>query len=221
MCCNVSVKWDAVTEDSDAVLTVSYGSEKTNIAIKAKVFDEASFSAGTFVETLGYIGMSAGCFADSYAPDGSAWLIMRNYGKALSAMKPYPITKDYSDADAPSLTYRFVINDEGSYHITFSLLPNNNPKKGSRVRFLADLDGKETELFMLPENYGIGTPKDVNWGAAVLNNQRKISFDAVLSKGEHELVFKVPEAGCVLEKIEIDQSVDDSFYGCPFTYIKK
>ena len=72
---------------------------------------------------------------------------------------------------------------------------------------------------MLPENYGIGTPKDVNWGNAVLNNQRKITYDAVLSKGEHELVFKVPEAGCVIEKIEINQAEDDSFYGCPFTYI--
>lgn len=221
MCCNISVAWDRLTEDSDAVLTVSYGEEKTNIKIKARAFDEASYSAGTFVESLGYMGMSAGCFADSYAPDGSAWLIMRNYGKALSAMKPYPITKDYADSDAPSLTYRFVINNEGTYHITFCLLPNNNPKKGSRVRFLAELDGDQTELYMLPEDYGIGTPKDVNWGTAVLNNQRKISFDADLSKGEHELVFKVPEAGCVLAKIDIDMSVDDSFYGCPFTYIKK
>lgn len=221
MCCNVSVKWDALAEDQDAVLTVSYGCERTNISIKAKVFDDSDYSAGTFVETLGYIGMSAGCFADSFAPAGSAWLIMRNYGKALSALKPYPITKDYPDSEAPSLTYRFVINDEGTYHITFCLLPNNNPKKGSRVRFIAELDGDLTELYMLPENYGIGTPKDVNWGNAVLNNHRKISFDAELSKGEHNLVFKVPEAGCVLEKIEIDQTEDDSFYGCPFTYIKK
>ena len=146
---------------------------------------------------------------------------MQNYGKALSAIKPYPVTKDYADGDAPSLTYRFFINNEGTYHITYCLLPNNNPKKGSRVRFLSELDGNMTELYMLPENYGVGTPKDVNWGNAVLNNQRKITYDAVLSKGEHEIVFKVPEAGCVIEKIEINRAEDDSFYGCPFTYIKK
>ena len=221
MSCRLSINWSQLSGDTDAVLTVSFGDKQTHISIKAKAFDDSSYASGTFVETLGYIGISAGCFADSYAPDGSAWLIMRNYGKALSALKPYPVTKDYADTDAPSLTYRFFISNEGTYHITFCLLPNNNPKKGSRVRFLSELDGKITEHFMLPENYGIGTPKDVDWGNAVLNNQRKITYDAVLSKGEHELVFKVPEAGCVLAKIEIDQSEDDSFYGCPFTYIKK
>ncbi|MCR4775282.1 MAG: glycosyl hydrolase 115 family protein [Saccharofermentans sp.] len=221
MCVNVSINWEQLGQDSEGAVSVSFGSEQTKIPVKAKVFDKSLYSPQTFVESLGYIGISAGCFADSYVPEGSGWLIMRNYGKALSALKPYPITKDYEDAEAPSLTYRFVINNEGTYHITFCLLPNNNPKKGSRVRFLSELDGKLTEHFMLPENYGIGTPKDVNWGTAVLNNQRKISFDADLAKGEHVLVFKVPEAGCVLEKIEIDQTVDESFYGCPFTYIKK
>ncbi|MBR3081552.1 MAG: hypothetical protein IKH06_01735, partial [Clostridiales bacterium] len=198
-----------------------FGADRTNVNIKAKVFDKDSYSSGTFVETLGYIGMSAGCFIDSYAPDGSGWLIIRNYGKALSAVKSYPLAKDYEDVNAPSLTYRFVINNEATYHITFCLLPNNNPHKGSRVRFLAELDGDQTEHYMLPENYGIGTRADVAWCDAVLDNQRKISFDAFLSKGAHELVFKAPEAGCVIEKIEINSSEDDSFYGCPFTYIKK
>ncbi len=147
--------------------------------------------------------------------------MIQNYGKAMSAMKPYPLAKDYEDSDAPSLTYKFAINHEGTYHITFCLLPNNNPHKESRVKFFAGLDGVSRELYMLPENYGIGTAHDVSWCNAVLDNQRKISFDADLSKGEHELVFKVPEAGAVIQKIEIDQSEDDSFYGCPFTYIKK
>ena len=219
MCSKISIDWKQLKEDSEGSITVSFGPVQTKIPVKAKVFDASKYSSGTFVETLGYIGISAGCFADSYAPDGSGWLIMQNYGKALSAIKPYPVTKDYADSDAPSLTYRFVINNEGTYHITYCLLPNNNPKKGSRVRFLSELDGNLTELYMLPENYGIGTPKDVNWGNAVLNNQRKITYDTVLSKGEHELVFKAPEAGCVIEKIEINQAEDDSFYGCPFTYI--
>lgn len=221
MCCKLCVDWDALAADSETVVSINFGPDKTNIPVKAKVFDASVYSSGTFVETLGYIGISAGCFADSFAPDGSGWLIMQNYGKALSAIKPYPVTKGYDDGDAPSLTYRFFINNEGTYHITYCLLPNNNPRKGSRVRFLSELDRNGTELYMLPENYGIGTPQDVNWCNAVLDNQRRISYDAELSKGEHILVFKAPEAGCVIGKIEISQSYDDSFYGCPFTYIKK
>lgn len=221
MCCKISVDWSRLEEDSEAVLTVSYGKDRTNICVKAKVFDESSYDSGTFVETLGYIGISAGCFADSFAPDGSGWLIMQNYGKALSACKPYPLAKDYGDGQAPSLTYRFVINSEGTYYISFCFQPNNNPHKGSRVRFIAELDGEERELFMLPENYSVGTPKDKDWCNAVLDNQRKISFEKELSKGEHVLVFKAPEAGSVIQKIEICSSVDESFYGCPFTYIKR
>ena len=76
-------------------------------------------------------------------------------------------------------------------------------------------------MFMLPENYGIGTAHDVSWCNAVLDNQRKISFDAELSEGMHELVFKAVEAGTVIQKIEINSREDDSFYGCPFTYIRK
>ena len=218
--CEISVDWDALTEDSDAVLTIKRNEEEKEIKIKAKVFDASFCKQGTFVESLGYIGISAGCFTDSFAPDGSGWLIMQNYGKALSAVKPYPIGKDYADAEAPSLTYRFVINNEETYHINFCFTPNNNPRKDSRVRFITELDGEIREMFMLPENYGIGTAKDADWCKAVLDNQRKASFDAKLSKGEHVLVFKAPEAGAVIEKIEINSEKDDSFYGCPFTYIR-
>lgn len=221
MCCKLSIKWDLLSEDSDAVLTVSFGDEKTDISIKARVFDEGSYSSGTFVETLGNIGISAGCFVDSYSPDGSGWLIMQNYGKALSACKPYPLAKDYDEGGAPSLTYRFVISNEGTYNVSFCFQPNNNPRKGCRVKFIAELDGEKRELFMLPENYSVGTPKDEDWCKAVLNNQRKIGFDIELAQGEHELVFKAPEAGAVIQKIEICSSSGDSFYGCPFTYIKK
>ncbi|MBO4448987.1 MAG: glycosyl hydrolase 115 family protein [Clostridiales bacterium] len=219
MSCRLSVDWSLVSGDDESLLTINYGSEKTNIRIKAKVFDPSQYKPGTFVETLGYIGMSAGCFADSFAPDGSGWLIMSNYGKALSALKPYPIAKDYAEDQAPSLTYRFVIKNEGTYHVSLCFAPNNNPKKDSRVRFVTELDGEKKELFMLPEGYKIGSAKDTDWSSAVLNNQRKISFDAVLSKGEHELIFKAVEAGTVIEKIEINSSEDDSFYGCPFTYV--
>lgn len=221
MCCKLGIDWSGLTEDDEAVLAVYDGKNKSEIKIKARVFDTSSYKQGVFVESLGYVGISAGCFADSYAPAGSAWLIIRNYGKDLSAVKPYPLSKDYDEKDAPSLTYRFHINHEGTYHITFCLLPNNNPHKDSRVRFLAELDGITKELFMLPEGYGIGTAKDENWCNAVLDNQRRISFDAELSEGLHEIVFKVPEAGCVIEKIEINSSGDDSFYGCPFTYVKR
>ena len=219
MCCKISIDWKQLKQDEDGTITVSFGPVRTKIPVKAKVFDASGYSSGTFVETLGYAGISAGCFADSYAPDGSGWLLMQNYGKALSALKPYPLAKDYDDADAPSLTYRFAITNEGTYHIAFCFTPNNNPHKDSRVRFIAELDGESRELFMLPENYGIGTRSDADWCNAVLDNQRKISFDADLSKGEHILVFKVPEAGAVLEKIEINSEKDDSFYGCPFTYV--
>lgn len=217
--CELSVDWDALREDSEALLTINSYHETKKIKVKAKVFDATSYNPGTFVESLGYIGMSAGCFTDSFAPDGSGWLIMQNYGKALSALKPYPIAKDYAEDQAPSLTYRFVINNEGTYHVSLCFAPNNNPKKDSRVRFVTELDGDRKELFMLPEGYKIGSAKDTDWCSAVLNNQRKISFDAVLSKGEHELVFKAVEAGTVIEKIEINSSEDDSFYGCPFTYV--
>lgn len=220
-CCKLGIDWSRLTEDDEAVLTIFDGKRKSEIKIKVKVFDDSSYLPGVFVESLGYIGISAGCFSDSYAPSGSAWLIMRNYGKALSAVKPYPLARDYEEKDAPSLTYRFFINHEGKYHITFCLLPNNNPHKDSRVRFLAELDGTSHELFMLPEGYGIGTAKDGNWCNAVLENWRRISFDSELSAGLHEIVFKAPEAGCVIEKIEINNSEDDSFYGCPFTYVKR
>ena len=220
-CCKVSIDWSMLSEDSESTLSINYHPDHTDIKIKARVFDPASYSAGTFVETLGYIGMSAGCFTDSYAPDGSGWLMIRDYGKAMSVMKPYPLARDYDVSDAPSLTYKFAINNAGTYHITFCLLPNNNPHKGSRVKFIAELDGSARELYMLPENYGIGTAHDISWCNAVLDNQRKISFDAELSKGTHELVFKHLEAGAVIQKIEVDKEVDDSFYGCPFTYIRK
>ena len=220
MCCKVSIDWKQLKQDDDGIITVCLGPERTLIPVKAKVFDASEYGSGTFVETLGYIGISAGCFADSFAPEGSGWLIMQNYGKALSALKPYPIGKDYDDADAPSLTYRFAVTNKGTYHITFCFAPNNNPRKDSRVRFIAVLDGTEKELFMLPENYGIGTKNDTNWCNAVLDNQRKISFDTELSEGVHELVFKACEAGAVIQKIEINSMEDDSFYGCPFTYVR-
>ena len=219
ICCRLSVDWNLLSGDDEAILSVIYRGEKSDIRIKAKVFEPSQYASGTFVETLGYIGMSAGCFADSYAPDGSGWLIIQNYGKAISAVKPYPIAKDYDEADAPSLTYRFVINNEGTYHVNLCFTPNNNPRKDSRVRFVTELDGDRKELFMLPEGYCIGSAKDTDWCKAVLDNQRKISFDADLSKGEHVLVFKAVEAGTVIEKIEINSSEDDSFYGCPFTYV--
>ena len=220
MCCKVSVDWKQLKQDDDGIITVCLGPERTLIPVKAKVFDASEYGSGTFVETLGYIGISAGCFADSFAPEGSGWLIMQNYGKALSALKPYPIGKDYDDENAPSLTYRFAVTNKGTYHITFCFAPNNNPRKDSRVRFIAVLDGIEKEMFMLPENYGIGTKNDTSWCNAVLDNQRKISFDAALSEGVHELVFKACEAGTVIQKIEINSMEDDSFYGCPFTFVR-
>lgn len=173
------------------------------VILKGRITDSK-----TITDVPCLIGDSLELLCDAYTsekePDGSSFLTIDNYGLSGKSLKIYPLTKDYSAEEAPSVTYDFYLPEEGMYEIAVFVAPSNNPFKNQNLSFVLNIDGTDDrKIDLFPDGYMAGYGTDKNWSEAVLRNCRELKTSYNLSSGKHSLEYKVLNSMVVLQKIVI------------------
>ena len=189
----------AVAEE--AVVKVIF--EFHEVSIKAKITDSRAITDVPCM-VAGSLSLLCDAYASKNEPGDSSFLTIDNYGLSGRALKIYPLTKDYSEDQAPSVTYDFYVPEDGDYEVTVVVAPSNNTFKNQNLSFGLKMDGgsmKKVDLF--PEGYMAGYGTDKNWSEAVLKNCRELKSEFSIASGKHSLEYVVLDSMVVMQKIVI------------------
>ena len=185
----------------ETTVEVRFSSHK--VTVNVRVIDTALMSDLPCMVS-GLLSMRCDSYASKTEPEESCLLTIDNYGLSGKAVKAYPLTKDYSEENAPAMKYDFFLPEEGRYEVSVFVAPSNNTFKNQNLYFGLNMDGagiKKIALF--PDGYMAGYGTDPDWCEAVLRNCRELKSQFELSAGEHSLEYVVLDSMVVLQKIEI------------------
>ncbi len=143
--------------------------------------------------------------------DGGDYVIMAPYGKYDAGAKAFPVTKTYTPGkDAPSLTYRVFLPEEGTYLITFLTAPTNpvTPDGNHRIGFKWR-DEQIREIQLLGEKYVGGDSGCDEWSKGVLNQIHRKNTLVQGVKGENEFIIYAQDPGVILERVLIRKGGSD------------
>jgi hypothetical protein len=179
---------------------------------------------GLFIESDGYICMEAEHFSEKKDIPGGGFKVLSPYGRSGSAIKAFPVTKDfYRDKKRPSVTYRFLATEDGEYEVTFYLAPTTpvtfKPEQylgysvnGSRTRIVSCVRNPEIQFFFSPQ-----------WREEARDNVKKVTDRVKLVNGENKLEFFGCSPGIVLERIVLIKKgieIPESYLGPRESYIR-
>lgn len=216
---------DKLTGSEQAALKIQFhfanGEEKLAL-LTVKADKLRNEYPGCFVEKQGYIAIHAEHFAAKEDVDGAGWQKVAQLGRETSAVKCFPVTKNWSDEERkPALEYAFAACEEGNYRLAFYFAARNPAQRGGRMHFsFAVNDGEAVRLPMVREDYYTEW-RNAEWNAGVMNNARVVTTSAFVRKGENRLLFYAGDSGIILEKIVLypEKTVlPDSYFGPQESY---
>ena len=221
------------TECKNTILKItgadnSAGNVEISVYINAEYFDIEA-EDGTFIQTTDYISMESISFfqaEDGINNDGeiAGFEMLENYGKTKGAMKVYPVYSYFSEnlKKAPSLTYKFALQNEGIYRFDFYINPSNPATQDNYFKFGASVNDKKVLIDVVDKNFAVGDNQHI-WGTDITNNIRIKSAYFDCQKGINTLKVYAVTPNLVLEKIVLYPNefvMKQSYLGPKETYKK-
>ena len=162
-------------------------SETTEVILRvlASPSPDLSKVAGAFVEHEGIISMRAEHFCGRVpVKENEGYKVIKYLGREGSAVKCYPLTKDYRDVeDAPKLTYDVIASTTGVYNIEVDMLARNPVVPGDDMILYVSLnDGKKIKLNGVGKDFYAGHTCP-QWCEGVLDNVRRITGKVEMKAG--------------------------------------
>jgi hypothetical protein len=192
---------------------VADGRPVVAVEIKAKSTDTKATTLPdlppmTFLQNNGVIAMEANHFCSRKDTSAGSFIELENYGRSGAGMKVFPATADFAERDEkPSLAYRFLIEESGSYTAEIWLTPTNSVQNKRPLRFVLVSQGQaqshEQIITAVPADFKAGSPSDKMWCEGVLNQIRVCKTKLEFEKGVREISIEALEAGLVLERVLI------------------
>jgi hypothetical protein len=164
-----------------------------------------------FIETDGYVSMEAEHFSRAVAPPGYEWKIIPDFGRTLSGVTMFPVTKQVP-ASSTCLEYEMYLSKGGEVNVDAYFAPTQKFQPGSGFRYAISFDDEKPQIVNFHDGY-----TQAEWERSVKDSVRILTSKHVLSKpGEHTLKFWVIDPGLVLEKIVVNGGgVRPSYLGPP------
>ena len=152
-------------------------------------------------------------FCDKYDVEGAAFRVLPGYGRSGNAVKVFPNTAAFApDADAPSLTYRFLAEKQGEYTCELWLTPTSPVQPKTAMR--CTVNGQVVTC--VPADYRAGENSDPRWCHAMVNHIRKVKTAIGCEKGVNEVTIGAVDPNFILERILIypaDHVMPESYLG--------
>jgi len=158
----------------------------------------------TFVENNGVIVIPANRFYEKKDVPSAGFKELKNYGRSGVGMKVFPTTACFTEHDnAPALSYRFKIDQDGEYTAEIWTTPTNSVQNKRPLRFSFESSHGKKIITAVPSDFMAGSPSDQRWCDGVLNQIRISKIPLTLEEGVREISIGALEANLVLEKILI------------------
>ena len=202
-----------------------YGDTEINVPVNCN--DYSGLPENTYVwcgykdeeaeyKPYNYISIEAEHYAASNDTEAGRFLCLPDFGRTLSAMKAFPVTKRYEPGkNAPSLDYLVYLNTEveDEYEVTVYSAPSNPVSADNKLAYgissaAGDVSGSEKweeeieVVNTVPEDFRVGDDQEF-WGKGVLDNIRKSSTRLVLTGGINTIRLFARDPGFVPEKLVI------------------
>ena len=215
---HITVDWEKAPEGMHrAPVKVAGGGRKLTfyVVIDNRVWKPEELSAGTFVESGGFISMEAPHYQKAVDAEGIRWTVVPNLGKTLSSVIALPVTAQSTEPGegSPHLQYRFFVRDTGNVVIRAYLSPTLNFNNSEGLRFAVSLDGG------IPRTVNMHDPDNPRiWEKWVADNIIIKPVESHISEpGLHTLEFWRIDPGVVLQKIVIETlpDADSGYLGPP------
>ena len=95
--------------------------------------EEKKYPSGYFLWDNGRVAMDAGHYTAKKDVKNTGFITLSPYGRTDTAVKVYPVTKDfYGENDRPWIAYDFYVPEGGEYNLRFYLAPTTPVTNESR-----------------------------------------------------------------------------------------
>ncbi|MCD8347873.1 MAG: glycosyl hydrolase 115 family protein [Lachnospiraceae bacterium] len=198
------------------------GRERVPLLIRAGIKDLSAVPEGAFLIQDGVCVWNAADFAgndtsrcsarnvfETDAADRAAFHELEEYGKYGSAMKVFPTTEIFGEADwkeggAPSLTYEIWAEEAGEYTLTLHTSPANPLIYGGKLRMGVSVNDQKPETVTITgDGYRGGDPGCADWCQAVLDQEHKADTHVSLREGLNQITVYAGDAGIALERFTL------------------
>jgi hypothetical protein len=191
-------------ETQSARLLIKDRETTVAVEIKAKNPVTKNLPPKTFLENNGVIVIHANNFYEKKDISAGCFMELKNYGRSGVGMKVFPTTACFTEHDdAPTLNYRFKIEQDGEYTVEVWTTPTNSVQNKRPLRFSFENSQGRQLITAVPSDFMAGSPSDQRWCDGVLSNIRVSKIPLTLKEGVQEISIGALESALVLEKILI------------------
>lgn len=203
----ITVDWPKVPAgQSTTLVTVSSGSNTALLRLPLhKITVSPSFKG--HIESNGVVAIEASHHTLSGAGNGVSYIEIPNYGRTLSAVKPWPATMDSQSAlSGPFLTYNILTTTtvtRANLIFMMSASHNHDPTRPLKLAWSVDGSDPKEKLYALANPVYKESPA---WRKAVVENgwTAEDTLEGGMEAGEHEIKVWLLEPGVVLQRIVVD-----------------
>ena len=195
-------KVKVVSADGFVEIRVPICTEKellSGISKKEAAVPKTFFLCG---DVMNYISIEAAHYSAKTEGKKGGFAPIPDYNRGLAAMKAYPQDVVFSKkGEAPELSYRVVVPEEGKYTLILMTNPSNPPTHDNEIFFgVAANDGKMKKINMIREGFAVGDGNDI-WMQGVLDNVRITEVLVELKAGLNTISISAVSPNFVVTKL--------------------
>lgn len=202
---SIKVLRDKMPKNNEEVtFSIKAGAEEVLIKVMAKSMDISHIPEGTFMPYKGVVTIGASHYHEKDESTEGKYIELEGYGRSLSAMKAFPVTKKFTLEEAPKLKYVFWVEEAGQYELEVYTAPSNPISPSGNLDFGLQVNKGENQIIhTIPEGYLAGEGSDAIWAQGVLNNIHKTCTQINLPSGCNTMTIAAIDAPLVLDKFLI------------------
>lgn len=204
-------------QEETAIVRITDGDTVVQLRFAARKNDVSQYHAGTFLPDKGIYAADAVHYTEARLPEGTTAVVLEDFGLAGSAVKLFPVTKQYAKGEEPVLFYDMAMEKAGTYDLELQTTPANPLNRQGILRFGVSVNEGSTEYYnTVPGEYRIGEAGDKLWAEGVLHNRRLCKCRISAEKGVNRIGIHLPDAGMAVERILVSPEgcdYPDSYLG--------
>ena len=203
------------------VKNVGYG--EAEIHIEAE--EEKNNPSGYFLGDNGCVAMNAGHYTAKKDVKNAGFVTLSPYGRTDTAVKVYPVTKDfYGENDRPWVSYDFYVPEGGEYNLRFYLAPTTPVTNESRQYLGFSLNEGNVQIINTVKEEDKPFFLSAQWQQEAHEQIKITETTAICKKGCNRLYFYGMSPTIVLERIvlwEKDKELPESYLGPTESFFEK
>jgi len=206
----VTVDWNKAPKEKIRIPLTITGTDKQNIIVQVPIDNresEESLMGKGFIQSNGYVSITAANYTRAISPGDYSWQILDNYGRTSNGITLFPATMTKQDATyaAPHLEYQVNLEDTGIVKVQAYLAATIDYSGWNGLHYAIAFDDESPQII----NSTLKKQGE-HW---VNDNSEKVMMDdirieqsihKISKKGVHTLKFWIIDKGVVLQKLVID-----------------